>query len=53
MTDTKRESVSFSKEYKKEYEFFIEQSKGNKSYYICNLLREERKRKENKENERK
>lgn len=53
MADTNRESISFSKEYEEEYKFFIEQSKGNKSYYICNLLREEKKRKENKENERK
>lgn len=51
---TKRETISFSKEYEKEYEFLLEQSKGNKSWYICNLLRKEMKIKmEEKENERK
>lgn len=43
---TERESISFSKEYNEEYKFFIEESRGNKSYYICELLRKERLNKE-------
>lgn len=52
METTKRECISFSREYEEEYKFFISQCKGNKSYYICNLLREEKKRQEGENNER-
>lgn len=52
MATTKRETISFSKEYEEEYKFLLEQSKGNKSWYICNLLRKEMKTKmEGKDNE--
>lgn len=51
MNKTERESISFSREYSKEYDFFIKESKGNKSWYICELLRKERLSKENKEGE--
>lgn len=47
MAKTERESISFSKEYEEEYKFFLKESKGNKSYYICELLRRERLEKEN------
>lgn len=42
MANTKRECISFSKDFEEEYDFFIRESKGNKSYYICMLLRKEK-----------
>lgn len=47
---TERESISFKKEYNEEYLFFIKEAKGNKSWYICELLRRERLKKESEEN---
>lgn len=49
MANTERESISFSREYSEEYTFFIKECKGNKSWYICELLRKERLRKEKEE----
>lgn len=46
MANTERESISFSREYQEEYKFFIKECRGNKSWYICELLRKERIRKE-------
>lgn len=45
MTKTERESISFSREYDEEYKFFMKECRGNKSWYICELLRKERLRK--------
>lgn len=50
MAITAKESISFSKEYSEEYKFFLAESKGNKSYYICELLRKERLMKEKGDN---
>jgi hypothetical protein len=36
------ETISFGKEYEPEHLFLLNQSKGNKSYYMCELLRKER-----------
>lgn len=44
-----KESISFSKEYNEEYKFFLKEAKGNKSWYICELLRKERLNKMNQE----
>lgn len=48
MAKTERESISFSREYDEEYKFFMKECRGNKSWYICELLRKERLRQESK-----
>lgn len=51
MTKRTTETISFGKEYQKEHLFLLEQSKGNKSYYLCELLRAERLKREGDSNE--